>query len=220
MLTQQLAVVLGGPAPARRSPPVRRSAQRCGAAAAGRERAALQRRRAKRRRGSRRRSAPLALRQSGHVDSTPLAAPGELRATTIHRLLGSRPATQVAIPARCREPAAGRRGRRRRVVDVALPLMKRLVEALPPAAHLVLLGDPHQLEASTSVPCSARWPPAADPASAVAGSVVTLTRRFRGAALDTLAAIGEAVRVVPPTSPSICCAPGARRPLDRDHRRR
>ena len=40
-----------------------------------------------------------------------------LQATTLHRLLGSRPDTSVAVPAQSRQPLAARRDRRRRDVD-------------------------------------------------------------------------------------------------------
>lgn len=200
MLTQQLAVVLGGPGTGKTfTAGAALGAAVAVAAAAGRElRVALA---APTGKAAARLTASIsaalaALRQSGHVDSTPLAALGELRATTIHRLLGSRPATRT----RFRHDAANPLPVDVVVVDessmVALPLMARLVEALPPAAHLVLLGDPHQLESiDVGAVLGSLAARAADPASAVAGSVVTLTRRFRGAALDTLAAIGEAVRV-------------------------
>lgn len=77
----------------------------------------------------------------------PLAAePVDLRATTIHRLLGHRPGRRTRFAHDAQSPLAHDVV----VVDeasmVALPLMARLVEALRPAARLVLVGDPGQLE--------------------------------------------------------------------------
>jgi exodeoxyribonuclease V alpha subunit len=68
-----------------------------------------------------------------------------LRASTIHRLLGTRPDSQ----SRFRHDRTNRLPFDAVIIDetsmVALPMMARLMEALRPDARLVLLGDPDQL---------------------------------------------------------------------------
>jgi exodeoxyribonuclease V alpha subunit len=68
-----------------------------------------------------------------------------LRATTLHRLLGSRPDTS----SRFRHPRANRRPHDVIVVDetsmVSLTMMARLLEAVRPDSRLILVGDPDQL---------------------------------------------------------------------------
>jgi len=65
-------------------------------------------------------------------------------ASTLHRLLGSRPGTTTF-----RHHAENPLGLDALIVDeasmVALPLMARLLAALQPSTRLLLLGDPHQL---------------------------------------------------------------------------
>jgi exodeoxyribonuclease V alpha subunit len=72
---------------------------------------------------------------------------GELRAGTIHRLLGWRPGSH----SRFRHDAANRLPHDVVIVDetsmVSLSLMARLVEAIRSDARLVLVGDPDQLTA-------------------------------------------------------------------------
>lgn len=67
-----------------------------------------------------------------------------LRGTTLHRLLGSVPASPYF-----RHNAANPLPLDLLILDecsmIDLPLMAKLIEALPTSAHLVLLGDPHQL---------------------------------------------------------------------------
>lgn len=68
-----------------------------------------------------------------------------LEATTIHRLLGRKARQQTRFAHDARHPLEVDL----LVIDemsmVSLPLMARLVEALPPSTHLVLVGDPGQL---------------------------------------------------------------------------
>jgi exodeoxyribonuclease V alpha subunit len=70
---------------------------------------------------------------------------GELRAATLHRLLGSRPDSRT----RFRHHRGNRLPHDVVVVDetsmVSLTMMARLVEAVRPDARLVLVGDPDQL---------------------------------------------------------------------------
>lgn len=67
-----------------------------------------------------------------------------LRASTLHRLLGSRPNSPYF-----RHSSTNPLPAELIIVDecsmIDLPLMAKLMDALPPEAHLVLLGDPHQL---------------------------------------------------------------------------
>lgn len=76
------------------------------------------------------------------VDRAALAG---LQATTLHRLLGSRPDTS----ARFRHNRANRLPHEVIVVDetsmVSLTMMARLLEAVRPDARLILVGDPDQL---------------------------------------------------------------------------
>lgn len=76
------------------------------------------------------------------ADRSPLAG---LQATTLHRLLGSRPDTS----ARFRHNRANRLPHDVIVVDetsmVSLTMMARLLEAVRPDARLILVGDPDQL---------------------------------------------------------------------------
>ena len=70
---------------------------------------------------------------------------GELRAVTLHRLLGSRPDTST----RFRHDRANRLPHDVIVVDetsmVSLTMMARLLEAVRPETRLILVGDPDQL---------------------------------------------------------------------------
>jgi exodeoxyribonuclease V alpha subunit len=81
------------------------------------------------------------------VDEDVRARLGELRAGTIHRLLGWRPGSY----SRFRHDAANRLPHDVVIVDetsmVSLSLMARLVEAIRSDARLVLVGDPDQLTA-------------------------------------------------------------------------
>lgn len=202
MLTRRLAVVLGGPGTGKTfTAGAALGAAAAVAAEAGRElRVALA---APTGKAAARLTASVAaalatLRISGDA-SLPAGAPIELRATTIHRLLGSRPGTR----SRFRHDAANPLPVDVVVIDessmVALPLMARLVEALPADAHLVLVGDPHQLESiDVGAVLGSLATSATRSDSVVADSVVTLSRRFRGAELDSLAAISEAVRLGDP----------------------
>lgn len=83
--------------------------------------------------------------QVAQLDAADRARLGELRAVTLHRLLGSKPGTST----RFRHDRANRLPHDVIVVDetsmVSLTLMARLLEAVRPAARLILVGDAHQL---------------------------------------------------------------------------
>ena len=79
------------------------------------------------------------------LDPADQHALSEMHATTLHRLLGSRPDTS----ARFRHNRANRLPHDVIVVDetsmVSLTMMARLLEAVRPEARLILVGDPDQL---------------------------------------------------------------------------
>jgi len=83
--------------------------------------------------------------ESRELVRTGLAAPGLLAASTLHRLLGSRPDSH----SRFKYDRSNRMPFDVVVVDetsmVSLTLMSRLLEAVRPDARLVLVGDPDQL---------------------------------------------------------------------------
>ena len=83
--------------------------------------------------------------EAGNVDPADRSALAGLQATTLHRLLGSRPDTS----ARFRHHRDNRLPHDVIVVDetsmVSLTMMARLLEAVRPDAQLILVGDPGQL---------------------------------------------------------------------------
>jgi exodeoxyribonuclease V alpha subunit len=131
---------------------------------------------------------------------------GDVRASTLHRLLG-----WTGSASRFRHDRSNRLPVDVVVVDetsmVSLTLMARLLEAVRPGARLVLVGDPDQLasvEAGAVLGDLARAPGRADPAldaalrdlgvaagAPVVNGVVTLDRTFRftGAIADLARAV-------------------------------
>jgi len=83
--------------------------------------------------------------ESAHLGSQGLTPPGPLTASTLHRLLGSRPGSH----SRFKHDRTNRLPFDVVIVDetsmVSLTLMSRLLEAVRPDARLVLVGDPDQL---------------------------------------------------------------------------
>ncbi|MGQ0847272.1 MAG: exodeoxyribonuclease V subunit alpha [Sporichthyaceae bacterium] len=121
-------------------------------------------------------------------------------ATTLHRLLGSRPGSS-----RFRHDRNNRLPHDVVVVDetsmVSLTLMARLLEAVRPSARLVLVGDPDQLSSVeagavlgdlTGESAGGREQPPAT--SRMQGAVVRLTRPRRYDERGTIAALAAAVR--------------------------
>jgi exodeoxyribonuclease V alpha subunit len=112
----------------------------------------------------------------------------DLRASTLHRLLGWRPDSQ----SRFRHERANRLPHDLVIVDetsmVSLTLMSRLVEAVRPDARLVLVGDPGQL---TSIEAGAVLGDIVGPGAGRDGIVVLerVHRYGRG-----IAALAEAIR--------------------------
>ena len=123
---------------------------------------------------------------AARIDSTP--------ALTVHRLLGAGGGTRF------------RHGRRNPlaydmvVVDetsmLSLPLLSRLLEALPPAAHLVLVGDPFQLTSIEvgTVMADLVGPDPLSGTGPLAGHVSVLDHVHRFAADSAVAALARAVR--------------------------
>jgi exodeoxyribonuclease V alpha subunit len=85
------------------------------------------------------------LQESVQEQAAAVGLPPDLTASTLHRLLGWRPGSR----SRFRHDATNRLPYDVVVVDeasmVSLTMMARLLEALRPAARLVLVGDPDQL---------------------------------------------------------------------------
>jgi exodeoxyribonuclease V alpha subunit len=121
------------------------------------------------------------------ADRAVLAA---LSANTLHRLLGSRP----GATSRFRHDRDNRLPYDVVVVDessmVGLTLMARLLDALPPDARLVLVGDPDQL---ASVEAGAVLGDLVDTPS-LRESVATLDTVYRFRAGGTIAALAQCVR--------------------------
>jgi len=123
---------------------------------------------------------------------------GELRAVTLHRLLGSRPDTST----RFRHDRANRLPHDVIVVDetsmVSLTMMARLLEAVRPHSRLLLVGDPDQL---ASVEAGAVLADLVDGLSARRdATIAALTTSYRfGESIGELAAAirtGDADRVI------------------------
>ncbi len=130
----------------------------------------------------------------GEDDRTRVGTPV---ATTVHRLLGSRPGS-----GRFRHDRANRLPHDVVVIDetsmVSLTLMARLLEAVRPQARLVLVGDPDQLASVEAGAVLGDLTGEADDAergSRMAGSVVRLTKARRYAEEGEIAALAAAVRL-------------------------
>ena len=118
------------------------------------------------------------------------AALGGLEAVTLHRLLGWRPGSRT----RFRHDAAHPLAVDVVVVDetsmVPLPIMARLLEAMPATARLVLVGDPDQLE---SVEVGAVLGDIVR-STAMRPAVVRLERQYRTAVGSPIAELAGLVR--------------------------
>ena len=118
------------------------------------------------------------------------AALGRVEAVTLHRLLGWRPGSRT----RFRHDAAHPLPVDVVVIDetsmVPLPMMARLLEAMPAAARLVLVGDPDQLE---SVEVGAVLGDIVR-STAMRPAVVRLERQYRTAAGSPIGELAGLVR--------------------------
>jgi exodeoxyribonuclease V alpha subunit len=127
---------------------------------------------------------------AGPLTGTDRGVLAALSATTLHRLLGSRP----GATSRFRHDRDNRLPYDVVVVDessmVGLTLMSRLLDALAPHARLVLVGDPDQL---ASVEAGAVLGDLVDTPS-LRPSVATLGTVYRFRAGGTIAALAQCVR--------------------------
>jgi exodeoxyribonuclease V alpha subunit len=116
---------------------------------------------------------------------------------TIHRLLGRTPGSNSAFRHDARDPIPYDV----LVVDetsmVSLPLMARLLDAVPPTARLVLVGDQHQLASVEAGAVLGDIVAAAGPGldhGALAGRISLLTTTHRFGHVPRLAELADAVR--------------------------
>jgi exodeoxyribonuclease V alpha subunit len=133
-------------------------------------------------------------KRAENLDAGAAARLAELRAVTVHRLLGPRPDHRT----RFRHDAADPLALDLLVVDetsmLALPLTARLLEAVPDACRLVLVGDPDQL---TSIEVGAVLGDivrAAAARSALESRVIRLTRQHRTGSDSPIGPLAEAIR--------------------------
>ena len=129
---------------------------------------------------------------AGRIDSEAAAAvPRE--AQTLHRLLGWQ-AHRIGF----RHDAAHPLPFDAVVVDEAsmvdLPLMARLLAAVPPEARLLLIGDPDQLPAVEAGDVLGALSTAADAGSTLAARRVHLLRGYRQSGAEALQRLADAVR--------------------------
>jgi exodeoxyribonuclease V alpha subunit len=119
---------------------------------------------------------------------------GDLRAQTVHRLLGPRPDTRT----RFRHDAHNPLGLDLLVVDetsmLALPLTARLLEATPPSCRLVLVGDPDQLVSIEVGAVLGDIVRAAAPGTSLAERVLRLTHQHRTGEDSPIGPLAEAIR--------------------------
>jgi exodeoxyribonuclease V alpha subunit len=123
----------------------------------------------------------------GKLDAADREALSGMHATTLHRLLGSRPDTS----ARFRHHRANRLPHDVIVVDetsmVSLTMMARLLEAVRPDARLILVGDPDQL---ASVEAGAVLADLVDGLDASKLAALTTPHRFG----ESIGALASAIR--------------------------
>lgn len=114
-------------------------------------------------------------------------------ASTLHRLLGSRPGT-----ATFRHHAGNPLPVDVVVVDeasmVPFTLMAKLFDALPAQARIILLGDPYQLASVEPGAVLGDIAAAAVKGSPLEGSIVTLRKNYRFGGESTIYALSSAVR--------------------------
>ena len=186
-LSQRVTVLTGGPGTGKTTTVARLLALFAGQAASGaRLRIALAAPTARRRPGFSRRSGRRSTK-SDLVDQRRLSG---LQATTLHRLLGSRPDSS----SRFRHHRGNRLPHDVIVVDetsmVSLTMMARLLEAVRPQSRLLLVGDPDQL---ASVDAGAVLADLVDGLGAGTGSPVVALRtshRFG----ESIGALASAIR--------------------------
>jgi exodeoxyribonuclease V alpha subunit len=128
------------------------------------------------------------------MDERDRAALGGMTASTLHRLLGRRP----GVSSRFRHDRSNRLPFDVVIVDecsmVSLTLMARLLEALAPAARLVLVGDPDQLASVEAGAVLGDLVEASSEGGVLSGSVALLRTVHRFAAGGSIAQLAEHVR--------------------------
>jgi exodeoxyribonuclease V alpha subunit len=116
---------------------------------------------------------------------------GELKASTLHRLLGWRPGSSI----RFRHDRTNRLPHDVVVVDetsmVSLTMMARLLEAVRPDTRLVLVGDPGQLASVEAGAVLADLVDGFGPADSSPVFPLTTPHRYRGAIADLAQALRE-----------------------------
>ena len=131
---------------------------------------------------------------NGDLDASAAARLAELRAVTVHRLLGPRPDHRT----RFRHDASNPLALDLLVVDetsmLALPLTARLLDAVPDECRLVLVGDPDQLTSIEAGAVLGDIVRAAVPGSPLASRVVRLTRQHRTDTDSPIGPLAEAIR--------------------------
>jgi exodeoxyribonuclease V alpha subunit len=119
----------------------------------------------------------------------------ELKAVTVHRLLGPRPEHRTRFTHTAENPLPYDVV----VIDetsmLALPMMARLLEAVPAACRLVLVGDPDQLTSIDAGAVLGDVVRAAQSAtSPLRGAVVRLTTQHRTGVTSPIGPLAEAIR--------------------------
>jgi exodeoxyribonuclease V alpha subunit len=131
---------------------------------------------------------------TARMDERDRAALGGMTASTLHRLLGRRP----GVSSRFRHDRSNRLPFDVVIVDecsmVSLTLMARLLEALAPAARLVLVGDPDQLASVEAGAVLGDLVEASSEGGVLSGSVALLRTVHRFAAGGSIAQLAEHVR--------------------------
>lgn len=116
------------------------------------------------------------------------------QAVTLHRLLGPRPDHRTRFVHHAGNPLPYRTVLVDETSMVPLPMMARLVEALPGGASLVLVGDPDQLESVEVGAVLGDVVRAATPGAPLAASLTRLTTQHRTIAGSHVDPLATAVR--------------------------